>query len=156
MAVIPVRDHGPLQPDSPMKSTTALFIVTGIAVLTALFIVLKPSPSATPDAQTQPSGMPLQSAAPPTIKTHSYEMVIEHGTKRSGPDVMQVAQGDEVSLKISSDHADELHVHGYDLHASVKPGAPTVLSFRADRSGRFTMELHHSNVELGALEVQPR
>ena len=83
-------------------------------------------------------------------------MVIEHGAKRSGPDVIQVSVGDTVTLRLLSDHADELHIHGYDLHAHLKAGVPSVLTFKAERSGRFTMELHHSNVDLGALEVEPR
>lgn len=136
---------------------SVLFLGLGIAVLAALFVLLKPA--ATPIAATSTTTETSSSAvasAPVAITQHAYEMVIEHGAKRSGPEVMQVTEGDEVTLTLRSDHADELHVHGYDLHAKVKAGVPTVLNFKANRTGRFTLELHHSNVELGALEVSPR
>ena len=138
-----------------MKPTTALFLSAGIAVLGSLFFLLKPAPPSTIPASTAASSA-VATSPTPSIKTHDIEMVIEHGAKRSGPDVIQVSVGDEVNLKLLSDHADELHVHGYDLHADLEAGVPTVLKFKAERSGRFTMELHHSNVDLGALEVQPR
>lgn len=136
---------------------SALFLGLGIAVLATLFVVLKPAavPVAAPSTTLEVSSSGAASA--PVVATpHAYEMVIEHGTKRSGPEVMQVIEGDEVTLTLRSDHADELHVHGYDLHAKVKAGVPTVLNFKANRTGRFTLELHHSNLELGALEVSPR
>lgn len=69
---------------------------------------------------------------------------------------MPVMQGDTVTLLVASDHADEMHVHGYDLEEKLQPKNATVLTFKADRSGRFTIELHHAHLELGALEVQPR
>ena len=136
---------------------SALFLGLGIAVLAALFVVLKSTAVsiATPSTTLEASSSGAASATAAT-SPHAYEMVIEHGAKRSGPEVMQVSEGDEVSLTLRSDRADELHVHGYDLHAKVKAGVPTVLNFKADRTGRFTMELHHSNVELGALEVLPQ
>ncbi len=137
---------------------SALFLGLGIAVLVALFVVLKPATVAPVVAPVTTPETTSSVAAPTPVATtpHAFEMVIEHGAKRSGPEVMKVTEGDEVSLTLRSDHADELHVHGYDLHANVKAGVPTTLNFKADRSGRFTLELHHSNVELGALEVSPR
>ena len=136
---------------------SALFLALGAAVLAALFVVLKPAavPIATLST-TLAASSSVVASAPVAPTPHVYEMVIDHGAKLSGPEVMQVIEGDGVSLTLRSDHADELHVHGYDLHAKVKAGVPTVLNFKANRTGRFTLELHHSNVELGALEVSPR
>ena len=152
-----MRSNSPLISISNPVKKPALFLGLGLAVLAALFVVLKPA--AVPVAAsstTLAAASSVVASAPAAATPHAYEMAIEHGAKRSGPEVMQVTEGDEVTLTLRSDHADELHVHGYDLHAKVKADAPTVLNFKADRTGRFTMELHHSNVELGALEVLPR
>lgn len=139
-----------------MKPISALFLGLGVLVLAALFFLLKPGAPVIPSMPPIAASAPVMVSPEPSASTHNYEMVIKHGAKRSGPEVMQVSEGDEVTLKISSDQADELHVHGYDLYTKIVPGTPAVLSFQADRSGRFTMELHHSHVELGALEVLPR
>lgn len=141
-----------------MKPVSALFLVLGILVLAVLFFLLKPGASTAPSpaATTASLPAPVSPATHAPAGTYSYEMVVEHGAKRSGPETMRVFEGDEVNLKILSDRADELHLHGYDLRATIKAGVPAVLKLKADHTGRFTMELHHSNVELGALEVQPR
>jgi hypothetical protein len=56
---------------------------------------------------------------------------------------------------LKSDIADELHLHGYDLHIKTKPGETATLRFNASKTGRFGYELHHAKAELGALEVYP-
>jgi hypothetical protein len=61
-----------------------------------------------------------------------------------------------VTLNIRSDRRDELHLHGYDLHAQLVPGQIESLQFTADRTGRFGIELHRAHSELGALEVYPQ
>jgi hypothetical protein len=104
----------------------------------------------------------LQPAAPtsrPTVahaQTNVFDIVVRNGRRSSEPAVLRAHQGDEVTLRITSDTADELHLHGYDLHLRVSPETTAVLEFTADRTGRFTYELHKSGVELGALEVYPR
>ena len=82
-------------------------------------------------------------------------MIVAGDKLVSGPAVIQVAQGTGVTLRIRSDRTDELHLHGYDLHARIDAGEPADLTFTADKSGRFEYELHGSHLELGALEVRP-
>jgi len=85
-----------------------------------------------------------------------FELVIAGGKLQSGPGLIQLQQGEVVTLKVTSDRNDELHLHGYDLHAHLQAHTPATLSFKADRSGRFDYELHQAQVALGVLEVQPR
>jgi len=59
-------------------------------------------------------------------------------------------------IRITSDDADEVHRHGYDLHLKLKPGIAGTLEFKAKLTGRFTYELHKSGLDLGVLEVYPR
>ena len=78
------------------------------------------------------------------------------GPAASGKSVIQVHRGEQVVLRFKSNTADELHLHGYDLYARITPQETAVLEFSANRTGRFTMELHQAQSELGALEVYPR
>ena len=145
-----------------MNKNALLFLGLAVAVLVGLFYGLREKPEvaapAAVSAQTA-AAAPVtnaQSAAPESAKPKSFELVVSKGKLVSGPAVIQVCEGDDVQLLITSDQADELHMHGYDLHLSLKANTPATLSFRAEHSGRFDYELHHAHAELGTLEVQPR
>jgi hypothetical protein len=85
-----------------------------------------------------------------------FELVFVQGKLIAGPAVLRVRQGERLTVRVSSDSADELHLHGYDLRARVSPEAAAVLQFTADRTGRFGLELHKAHRDLGALEVYPQ
>ena len=84
------------------------------------------------------------------------DLFIEKGRIVRGPGVIQVKQNDHVVFHVTSDQADEMHLHGYNLRLRLKPRERATLEFDARRTGRFTFELHRLDAELGALEVYPR
>jgi plastocyanin len=64
-----------------------------------------------------------------------------------------VPVGDHVTLTITSDVADEVHVHGYDLTTALTPGTPAELTFDATIPGVFEVELHEAGTVLLSLQV---
>jgi hypothetical protein len=64
-----------------------------------------------------------------------------------------VAAGEHVTLVITSDVADEVHLHGYDLAAELSPGQPAELAFDATIPGVFEAELHEAGTQLLSLQV---
>jgi hypothetical protein len=50
----------------------------------------------------------------------------------------------------------EFHLHGYDVEHETGPGQKAKLRFEADLTGRFEIEDHESEKELGTLQVCPR
>lgn len=66
---------------------------------------------------------------------------------------LEVALGDEVTIRVESDFVDEAHLHGYDIHADVGPGASGEFSFEATIPGIFELELEDSRILLGELVV---
>lgn len=96
--------------------------------------------------------MPVPEAPRPS----AFEFVVKDGKVASGEPVIKARQGDEITLVITSDKADELHLHGYDRHARLQPNAPARVTLKADRTGRFPIELHKSHIELGTIEVYPK
>lgn len=140
----------------------ALFLAIGAALLGALFVAFKPKPEA-PAAvapAAAPSAAPAAAApvaaAPVAPAPKVFELTVKGGKLASGPEALAVREGDEVILRITSDRADQLHLHGYDLELSLKAGEAAELRFTAARSGRFEYELHKAHADLGALEVQPK
>ncbi|HEY0402253.1 MAG TPA: hypothetical protein VGD09_09555, partial [Blastococcus sp.] len=66
---------------------------------------------------------------------------------------VSMAAGEHVTLVITSDVADQVHVHGYDLEAELSPGQPTEITFDATIPGVFEVELHEAGTQLLSLQV---
>lgn len=136
--------------------------VLAAVLLVGLFLWMRPAPP--PVLETAPAvavtaaSQPVVPALPMAVApvAQRFELVVKEKKLISGPAVLSVAQGTLVTLRITVDHHDELHLHGYDLTLKLPTAQATELSFVADKSGRFEYELHHSHVDLGVLEVQPQ
>jgi hypothetical protein len=115
---------------------TLILVVGVVLVLAALFLLLRP------DAPT---------AGP---QTREFDLSISDDVME--PSDITVSEGDRVVLRISTDSATEVHVHGYDLEREVEPDEAARLSFEADLTGRFEIEDHETEEELGTLVVEPR
>jgi FtsP/CotA-like multicopper oxidase with cupredoxin domain len=64
-----------------------------------------------------------------------------------------VKEGTSVTLEVTSDVADEVHVHGYDLMRDVTPDAPATITFDATIPGVFEVELEELGSPLLTLQV---
>jgi hypothetical protein len=101
------------------------------------------------------AGAPLALAEPRVI-----DLAVHEGRLPEDRRVVQVRQGDSVTLRWSTDRRLTFHVHGYDLEDTVSPEAPAVVRFIARATGRFPIEIHGpdrgSERTIGYLEVHPR
>jgi hypothetical protein len=135
-----------------MNKQLGIVAAAAVALLAGLYVAFKPEPAAAPEradasaAQQPAAGVPLR---------QEFMLLVEGGKLVAGPERMTVQQGTDVTLRITSDKADELHLHGYDRSVKLTAREPAVLAFLADRAGHFELELHDSHAELGAIEVQP-
>lgn len=100
---------------------------------------------------------------PPTINpqnnqtaTKKFSLILKNKKIASESSILQVNQGDQVVMEITSDEDEELHLHGYDLSINLEKYKPAQLTFKANISGRFPYELEKSSTELGTLEVLPQ
>lgn len=93
------------------------------------------------------------SGASGTARTQRIEVSIAKGRISGATGRVQVARGSSVSLVVTSDVADEVHLHGYDIEKELVPGRPTTLQFIASLTGVFEVELHKANVVLVHLQV---
>ncbi|MCF6746297.1 hypothetical protein E9529_18875 [Blastococcus sp. KM273128] len=64
-----------------------------------------------------------------------------------------VPLGEPVTVVVTSDVADEAHLHGYDVLAALVPGQPAELAFDATIPGVFELELHDAGTVLLTLQV---
>jgi len=66
-----------------------------------------------------------------------------------------VKKGDRVVVIVTSDVADEVHLHSYDIMRNVAAGGTARIRFRATLPGRFEVELEDRGVQIADLTVEP-
>jgi hypothetical protein len=82
------------------------------------------------------------------------ELSIVGGDVEGGVRREKVAQGSQVTLRVTSDVKDEIHVHGYDLKLDLTPGQSADLTFLARIPGVFEVELEGRGKKVLELEVR--
>lgn len=116
----------------------------------------------------EPATGPATGSAPPTGGTASgpasgpasaapevtdIEVTVRNGKVSTPSGRVEVKRGATVRFTVTSDAADELHVHGYDRTLALRPGEPATLRLVADTPGVFEVELHHSGARVLELQV---
>ena len=163
---------------NPTFRRVALAAAT-LGLLLSLFLALRPddedettattpppaattTEAATTDAPatTEEPPPPATTEAPPATTTAAaspavVRIVVVGGQPEGGIRRASVRRGREVIVRVSSDVADHIHLHGYDLIADVAPGAPAELTFVADVPGRFEIELEDRGVPIADIQVRP-
>ena len=76
------------------------------------------------------------------------------GGKIEGGGRKQVAKGSTVTLQVTSDIVDEVHLHGYDKAVNTVANQPVQIVFKADASGVFEVELEKKGLKLVDIEVK--
>jgi len=125
-----------------------ILILVLLVILVGLFLLLRPSSQ---DSATTSSTTAESTSA--EAQQNNFNLAIQGNTMT--PDEVSVTEGDHVNLQITSDHPIEFHLHGYDLETEVAPDEPAELAFDATITGRFAIEDHNTETELGVLLVQP-
>jgi hypothetical protein len=110
-----------------------------------------PSPSAVPTA-TASAGPAPTSTLPPGVDA-LFSFRYENGRVIGPQGRIKVAKGQVVRLVVTSDKADEVHLHGYDEHVDVRAGGTVSLTVRATIPGVFECELEDLKVVLTRLQV---
>ena len=90
-------------------------------------------------------------AASTTVRTINVKVRGGKATGDTGR--IAVATGTPIVLSVSSDVADEIHVHGYDRKANIPAGATASVAFAANTPGVFEVELENSKLQLLQLQV---
>ena len=112
-----------------------------------------PTVSVTPDPS-ETAQEPSAAASPTPDDALAVSLTVAGGQVTGDTGRVEVPVGTTVRLSITSDAADEVHVHGFDLTSAVSPGQATQLEFVADRAGIFEVELHDAGTVLTRLQVQ--
>lgn len=145
-----------------------LIVAAAVVVAAGLFVVLRPDDDEGTTATTAPTTTQATTTTP-TITEPSVpppprplppppaqvRITVRGGKPVGGIRQVTVAKGRRVVLIVTSDVADHVHLHGYDVMRDVAPGKPARLSFRATIVGTVEVELEDSGVPLARVITKP-
>jgi cytoskeletal protein RodZ len=103
------------------------------------------------ESESETGSTSTSTPAQPAVQT----IRVVNGQPQGGVKTVSFKKGDEVRLKVQSDVADEIHVHGYDLMKDVEKGGSVEFDFKATIEGRFEVELENAGTQIANLEVTP-
>jgi hypothetical protein len=144
---------------------TALILGAAVVVVAALFVVLRPDDDdessagtatttqttvTTPTVTTPVVPQPPQPPPPARVR-----VTLKNGLPEGGPVRVTVARNRHVVLAVTSDVADEVHLHGYNLMRDVAPGQPATITFRATIVGTVEAELEERGVRIATITTKP-
>ncbi|MEO6697798.1 MAG: hypothetical protein ABIR53_00220 [Paraperlucidibaca sp.] len=133
-----------------------LFALAAAVSLTALWFFLAPSAHVPSVLALVEAAEPMDHSEPATgINDADYSWQIQAGTV-SGPQQIEVPEGEALVLAFLSDEDDEIHLHGYEQALRVSANQPATMSLTLVHSGRFELESHRLHRTLSILEVEPR
>lgn len=85
----------------------------------------------------------------------TVDVEIKDGKPVGGIQRATATNGQTVAIVVHSDVADEVHVHGYDLHHEVEAGGTVRIQFTANLTGVFEAELESRSLQIVELTVKP-
>ena len=71
-----------------------------------------------------------------------FDLALVAGRVPPQRETIRVTKGDEVVLRCTSDRAIALHLHGYDIEASIPAKGSATIRFLANIAGRFPVSEH--------------
>lgn len=96
---------------------------------------------------------PPTRSAPTTATATVIDVTYAGGEVTTAQPRVELSLGDEVVLRVTSDVAEEIHVHGYDLYEDIPAGGTVEVSFTADLPGAYEVELQQAVRPLVQLRV---
>jgi FtsP/CotA-like multicopper oxidase with cupredoxin domain len=98
---------------------------------------------------------PAGSGAAPAAEGLHVTATVSAGTVQTASPRVEVERGATVRITVTSDVADEVHVHGFgDPVLELTPGTPATLEVAADTDGLYEVETHDSGLLLFQLLVR--
>jgi len=123
-----------------MRMVKGLVVTVGVALLICGLVACGGSPKAT-----QPSGAGLV-----------VDITIAKGQVTPNNATLQAKVSQPITLRVTSDAVDELHVHSVPDHKfQVAAAANQAFQFSVDIPGNVEVELHHLDRTIATIQVRP-
>ena len=109
------------------------------------------SPAAS--SSSAPSGS--SSASSPSSPAQRTVAVTVTGSRVTpAPRTVELGVGETMTLTVTSDHADQLHVHGFDIEKDLPAGTAVSVELTGESPGVYEVETHHPELRLLKIAVR--
>ena len=153
------------------RKIPALIALAGVIVAVVVFLFIadddtadqgsettqqaESSPPAEPEGQDKP-GNDKPSKPQKPEEPDVPEIEIRNGEPVGGVKEIEVVEGEELRVNVTTDAADELHLHGFDVYLDVVPGKTNKLVLdNADIPGVLELESHSTGALIAQISVVP-
>jgi maltose-binding protein MalE len=147
-----------------MSTGARLGILAGIIAIAIVVLVIANGGSdnsststttAAPASSTTQSTGTSNTAAPKPAGPKTFTVVVKNAQPAGGIKQIKVKKDDQIRIIVKSDTADEVHLHGYDIHKDVKAGGSVTFNLKATSDGGYEMELESRKQQIAELLVEP-
>jgi hypothetical protein len=133
--------------------------VLALAAAVVVFVMLAGADdpgTAAPTPQPQNAQVTTSASESPDPQASTVpQIVVRDGTPVGGVARLEYESGERVGFTVHSDVADEVHVHGFDITKDVPANGSVRFGFRADLEGVYDVELHHADLKIAELRIEP-
>lgn len=133
------------------RKTRIAFAVIAALLVVAVVVLAQPDDSSdkaddpkAPVSRTAVNEPEPTATAPSAPEPAPMEIVLRDHEATEGVQTIEVGTGETIRFLVSSDVADEIHFHGYDLEKKVGPGKPARFEVKAKLEGIFEVESHEA------------
>lgn len=113
-------------------------------------------PSGSASADTSPASSVSSSQAEPAPSGPSLDITIAAGTVTPTNATLEAQVGTPITVNVTSDATDELHVHAVPEYTfEVKAAPAQTFQFTVDIPGRVEVELHELHRTVATIQVRP-
>ena len=108
----------------------------------------------TASSSSSSSASPSSSTAVSSTAAKTLQVTVRGKHVSPTPGDFDLKAGQTLRLTVTSDHNDELHVHGFDKEVALTAGKPTTLDLVTSQPGAYVVETHHPELRLLSILVR--
>jgi hypothetical protein len=137
-----------------MRYSIPLLLVAGALAVAGCGGGSKSSAPTTTTTATTTTATTTAAATTAAARPVTITVLVKGGKPVGGIQRATVKKGQTVAIVVHSDVADEVHVHGYDLHKDVTAGGTVRIAFPATITGVFEAELESRKLQIVEFTVE--
>ncbi len=130
--------------------------LTTAAVLAAAAVSLAAcSTSAAPPSPSSPTTSASSATSTSSASLgRTIAITVTGSTVTPAPTQVDLPVGQTLTVVVTSDHADELHAHGFEVEQEIAAGVPGTIALTGKDPGVYEVELHHPALTLLTVAVR--
>ena len=137
-------------------AVTAAVVLTSCSQSETVVVATTTAVTATTATASATSGATPSPTNPPpsTPAGRRIEIIVTGKQVKPQPATVDIAVGESLTITITSDKANTMHGHGFEIAKAMKAGEQVSVTIKGARSGVFEFELHDPALKLFQVAVR--